>query len=214
MKTAQHGRALPVVAGVLVDAAGQVLVAQRAVDANDGGLWEFPGGKISVGERAVEALIRELTEEIGIVVSQPKPLVVVRWRAPPRSLNLHTFICRNWSGHPVAHEHQALRWVPPADLRHYPMPAPDRPIRAGLALPREYLITPEPVGADEAFLASLARSLDNPGLGIVSLRAKTCERRRLARGRSGLLQQEEERQQPGEVDAPPGRSGRRTAPPL
>ncbi|MGE4073135.1 MAG: Nudix family hydrolase [Lysobacterales bacterium] len=189
--TARPGtpRALAVVAGVLIDKAGQLLIAQRAADANDGGLWEFPGGKIAVGECATEALIRELTEEIGVVVNHAELFAVVRWRGPPRSLDLHTFSCRNWTGQPIAHEHQALRWLPPAQLRHYPMPAPDRPIRARLALPREYLITPEPDADADAFLSRLARTLENPRLGIVSLRAKACERARLAQLAESMLRQ-------------------------
>ncbi len=185
----RSSRALAVVAGVLIDEAGQLLIAQRAADASDGGLWEFPGGKIAVGERATEALIRELAEEIGVVVKHPEPLAVVRWRGPPRSLNLHTFICRNWARRPIAHEHQALRWLSPAELRHYPMPAPDRPIRARLALPREYLITPEPDADADAFLSRLARTLENPRLGIVSLRAKACAPPRLAELAESMLRQ-------------------------
>jgi 8-oxo-dGTP diphosphatase len=182
-------RALAVVAGVLVDDAGQVLIAQRAAQANDGGLWEFPGGKIAVGERATDALIRELMEEIGVVIDAPELLAVVRWRSPPRKLNLHTFICRRWSGDLVAHEHQALRWLSPTDLRHFPMPAPDRPIRARLALPRTYLITPEPEGNHDDFLARLARALENPDIGIVSLRAKSREPAQLASLAEAMLRQ-------------------------
>jgi 8-oxo-dGTP diphosphatase len=182
-------RALAVVAGVLVDDAGQVLIAQRAAQANEGGLWEFPGGKLAVGERATDALIRELMEEIGVVIDAPEPLAVVRWRSLPRKLNLHTFVCRRWSGDPVAHEHQALRWLSPAELRHVPMPGPDRPIRARLALPRKYLITPEPEGNQDDFLAGLARALQNPEIGIVSLRAKFCDPARLAGLAEAMLRQ-------------------------
>lgn len=169
-------RALAVVAGVLMDGEGRVLIAQRAVQGQDGGLWEFPGGKIAVGERPADALIRELNEELGIVIDAPEPLTVVRWRGPPRNLNLHAFVCRRWNGEPHAHEHQALRWLAPVALRQFSMPAPDRPIRARLALPRQYLITPEPdVGHQQAFMSDLARTLENPDIGIVSLRAKSCE---------------------------------------
>jgi 8-oxo-dGTP diphosphatase len=166
-------RALAVVAGVLVDAIGRVLIAQRPATGSEAGKWEFAGGKIRPGETALAALRRELREELGIGVDAASELAVVRWRGPPRSLNLHTFRVGAWRGDPRAHEHQALRWVAPTELIRYPMPAPDRPIRARLALPRQYLITPEPVGSTAAFVEEFARAIDNDAIGMVSMRVKS-----------------------------------------
>lgn len=173
-------RALAVVAGVLVDTAGRVLIAQRAATGSEAGKWEFAGGKIRPGEAAPAALSRELAEELGVTLTASDPLTVVHWRGPPRDLNLHTFMVHAWQGKPHAHEHQALRWVAPADLIRYPMPAPDRPVRARLALPRQYLITPEPQGATSAFVERFARAIDNPAVGMVSLRAKHLSHEALA----------------------------------
>ncbi len=174
-------RTLAVVAGVLIDAHGRVLIAQRAASGSEAGKWEFAGGKMRPGESAPAALRRELAEELGIGISTAEPLAVVRWRGPPRALNLHAFTVRSWQGVPHAHEHQALRWVAPAELIRYPMPAPDRPIRARLALPRQYLITPEPDGDGSAFVERFARAIDNPDVGMVSLRAKRLNDAALAR---------------------------------
>ena len=165
-------RALAVVAGVLVDASGRVLIAQRAATGSEAGKWEFAGGKIRPGESASAALARELAEELGIQISATEPLSVVRWRGLPRPLNLHTFTVRGWHGEPHAHEHQALRWVAPAELIRYPMPAPDRPIRARLGLPLQYLITPEPGASRNAFVEDFSRAIDQRDIGMVSLRAK------------------------------------------
>lgn len=165
---------LPVVAGILTDADGRVLIAQRAPGGSEAGKWEFAGGKIRPGERAADALHRELQEELGIAAGAIEAHSLVRWRGAPRALNLHAFRVRDWSGEPRPLEHQALAWVRPADLIRYPMPAPDRPIRARLALPTQYLITPEPeAAASEAFVERFARAIDNPALGLVSLRAKS-----------------------------------------
>jgi 8-oxo-dGTP diphosphatase len=166
-------RALAVVAGVLVDALGRVLIAQRAATGSEAGKWEFAGGKIRPGETALAALRRELREELGIGVDAATELAVVRWRGPPRSLNLHTFRVAAWRGDPRAHEHQELRWVAPSELIRYPLPAPDRPIRARLALPGQYLITPEPVGPTAAFVEEFARAIDNDAIGMVSMRMKS-----------------------------------------
>ncbi len=173
-------RALAVVAGVLVGASGRVLIAQRAATGSEAGKWEFAGGKIRPGESALAALGRELTEELGIQISAAEPLSVVRWRGPPRPLNLHTFTVRDWHGEAHPHEHQALRWVAPAELIQYPMPAPDRPIRARLALPRQYLITPEPGADSNAFVEDFARAIDQRDIGMVSLRAKQMDGAELA----------------------------------
>ncbi len=165
-------RALAVVAGVLTDARGRVLIAQRAASANEAGKWEFAGGKIRPGETALAALRRELREELGIGVDAANELALVRWRGPPRAINLHVFSVGAWRGDPRAHEHQALRWVEPSALIRYPMPAPDRPIRARLTLPQQYLITPEPGNDAEGFIERFARAIDDPAIGVVSLRAK------------------------------------------
>lgn len=167
-------RTLPVVAGILTDADGRVLIAQRAPGGSEAGKWEFAGGKIRPGERAADALHRELQEELGIAAGAIEAHSLVRWRGAPRALNLHAFRVRDWSGEPRALEHQALAWVRPADLIRYPMPAPDRPIRARLALPTQYLITPEPDAEPmDTFVERFARAIDNPALGLVSLRAKS-----------------------------------------
>ena len=166
--------ALPVVAGILTDADGRVLIAQRAPGGSEAGKWEFAGGKIARFEAAQDALRRELLEELGIRAGAIEAYSLVRWRGPPRALNLHAFRVHDWSGEPRALEHQALAWVRPADLIRYPMPAPDRPIRARLALPPQYLITPEPDPARlDDFVERFARAIDNPALGLVSVRAKS-----------------------------------------
>ncbi len=167
-------RALPVVAGILTDADGRVLIAQRAPGGSEAGKWEFAGGKIAPFEATQAALRRELQEELGIAAGAIEAHSLVRWRGAPRALNLHAFRVRDWSGEPRALEHQALAWVRPADLIRYPMPAPDRPIRARLALPPQYLITPEPnAAAIDAFVERFARAIEHPALGLVSLRAKS-----------------------------------------
>ncbi len=165
--------ALAVVAGVLVDPLGRVLIAQRAATGSEAGKWEFAGGKIRPGETALAALRRELREELGIGVDAATALTVVRWRGAPRPLNLHAFRVNAWRGDPHAYEHQDLRWVAPSELIRYSMPAPDRPIRARLALPPQYLITPEPAGSDVAFIEEFARAIENPAIGMVSVRAKS-----------------------------------------
>jgi 8-oxo-dGTP diphosphatase len=173
-------RALAVVAGVLFDDQGRVLLAQRPLKGADAGLWEFAGGKIRPGEAATAALAREFQEELGVRVIASERLLSVRWRAAPRPLNLHVYKVTNWQGEPRALEHAALRWVPLCELINYPMPGPDRPVRARLALPANYLISPEPTSDPDEFTGAFSRSIVNRELGIVSLRAKGMAPDRLA----------------------------------
>lgn len=120
---------LLVAAVALVDADGRVLIAQRPEGKQLAGLWEFPGGKVELGERPEETLIRELAEELAIGVKEPclAPLTFSSHRYPDFHLLMPLFICRRWEGIPRPVEHQALRWVEPSRLRDFPMPPADEP---------------------------------------------------------------------------------------
>ena len=178
---------LHVVAGVLRDAQDRVLLARRPEGKADAGLWEFPGGKVEPGESPLDALRRELHEELGLRVTDGEALI----RVPVAStgdgaairLHLDTWCMTAYSGDPVAHEHDALAWVALEALDRYPMPPADRPVVAALREPDRVLITPEPGDGPEAearWLAVADTALAN-GLRRVHLRlADPAQRRRLA----------------------------------
>ena len=121
---------LLVAACALVDADGRVLLAQRPADKTMAGLWEFPGGKIEDGERPEETLIRELREELGIIVSEAclAPLTFASHSYPDFHLLMPLYICRRWEGIVTAREGQQLTWVKPARLCDYKMPPADVPL--------------------------------------------------------------------------------------
>jgi len=125
---------LPVVAVALTDAQGRVLIAQRPFDKEHAGLWEFPGGKIEPGERPEETLIRELKEELGIVVREPclAPLTFASHAYEDFHLLMPLYVCRRWEGIAAAQEGQRLAWVRPNLLRDYKMPPADEPLVAHL----------------------------------------------------------------------------------
>ena len=125
---------LLVVACALVDADGRVLIAQRPQGKQLAGLWEFPGGKLEPGESPEEALVRELREELGIgtKVACLAPLTFASHSYDSFHLLMPLFVCRRFEGIPTALEHQAIKWVKPAKLRDYPMPAADLPLIAHL----------------------------------------------------------------------------------
>jgi 8-oxo-dGTP diphosphatase len=118
-----------VVAGVLLDASGRVLLAQRPEGKHLEGLWEFPGGKCEPGESPEQALVRELREELGIE-SEPatNPLIRVPWQYGSKRLQLDAMHVVRWQGTPSSCEGQALQWVYPHRFDHAELTPADRPI--------------------------------------------------------------------------------------
>ena len=124
-----------VVAGILTDASGRVLLAQRAHGSHLAGLWEFPGGKIEAGESAETALRRELHEELAIEIAAAEPLISIPWHYPEKSIVLHALRVREFRGTPHGQQQQQLRWDLPENMTGIPLPPPDRPIVTALRLP-------------------------------------------------------------------------------
>jgi len=125
---------LLVAAAALVDVDGRVLICQRPQGKHLAGLWEFPGGKVEAGETPEACLIRELEEELGIVVTHAclAPFVFASHDYESFHLLMPLYLVRRWTGTPRAKEHQALAWVKPSKLGDYPMPPADPPLVAWL----------------------------------------------------------------------------------
>ena len=121
---------LLVVACALIDADGRILIAQRPEGKGMAALWEFPGGKVETGESPEETLIRELDEELGIIVKPAclAPLTFASFAYEKFHLLMPLYVCRRWDGLVVAREHAALRWVRPQQLRDFQMPPADEPL--------------------------------------------------------------------------------------
>lgn len=160
---------LAVVAAVIRDAAGRILIARRLQHVHQGGLWEFPGGKIESGESPEQALRRELWEELGIHPRRYRRLIRIPHHYPDRSVLLDVWQVDSFSGSPHGRQGQPLQWVQPADLPNYPFPAANRPITAAARLPAQYLITPDGESGPD-FLEKLDAALAR-GIRLVQLRA-------------------------------------------
>ena len=126
---------LLVAACALVDVDGRVLIAQRPSGKPMAGLWEFPGGKVEPGERPEQTLIRELREELAIIVREPclAPLTFASHAYADFHLLMPLYVCRRWEGIVTAREHARLAWVRPDRLRDYPMPPADEPLISHLS---------------------------------------------------------------------------------
>jgi 8-oxo-dGTP diphosphatase len=158
-----------VVAGVLTDARGRVLLARRTEGRDLAGAWEFPGGKVERGETPFQALDRELNEELGIRIHAMEPLIAVPQAYRDKRIVLDVYKVSRFSGKPRGRELQALAWSPQEKLRTYPMPPADRPVVAALTQPAAYLITPDTVGNPAQFVARIERALAN-GIRRLQLR--------------------------------------------
>lgn len=149
----------------------KVLIARRPSNVDQGGLWEFPGGKLAPYETGLEGLKRELHEELGVEIVRAQPLIRVHHEYPDKHILLDVWQVHEFAGEPFGREGQAVRWVPMEELANYPFPAANLPILRAVMLPTEYLITKEE--ADEArFDTLLERALKEDNVRLVQLRAK------------------------------------------
>jgi 8-oxo-dGTP diphosphatase len=146
------GAVLHVMAGVLRDTQGRVLLAQRPAGKHLAGFWEFPGGKLEPGEQPQRALARELHEELGIHIDPADgvPLIRIPWHYGERGLLLDAWQFTRWEGTPVSLEGQALQWLSPSAVDPAILAPADRPILQALRLPSTYLITPADVTPEQA----------------------------------------------------------------
>lgn len=157
-----------VVAAVIRSADGLVLIAKRSPDKHQGGLWEFPGGKVEAGETAEIALARELAEELGIAMTASRPLIQISHDYPDKQVFLDVREVLAFTGEPHGAEGQPLAWVTPSDLPGYSFPAANRSIVTAARLPDRYLITPD-ISVRE-LLIGLSAALAT-GIKLIQLRA-------------------------------------------
>lgn len=127
-----ESRLIHVAVGILNNAAGAILIARRPNHVHQGGLWEFPGGKVETAETVEAALRRELHEEIGIIVETAEPLLHVRHAYPDKTVLLDVWRVTAWRGEPQGREGQPLAWTLPERLTNFAFPAADAPIIARL----------------------------------------------------------------------------------
>ena len=164
---------IQVVAAVLRDRAGRVLIAERPAGKPMAGFWEFPGGKLEPGEPAFDALRRELHEELGIRVRHAYRMLRFSHVYPEREVELDVWRVTAWEGAPGSQEGQDLEWVLPEEMRDWQLLPADEPIVAALKHPPLMLVTPDP-DREKGFLEKLQRSL-RAGVDLVQFRAPGME---------------------------------------
>lgn len=168
--TAVNRAVIHVMAGAIADTAGRILVAKRPEHVHQGGLWEFPGGKLQPDESPEQGLRRELNEELGIQVRTSQPLIRVYHDYGDRQVLLDVHRVDDYLGRPHGREGQPLDWLHPDAMEAAQFPAADRPIINALRLPSCLLVTGAGATRPDEFLRRLNRALEN-GVRLVQLRA-------------------------------------------
>lgn len=166
-----HKNLVHVVVGVVLNANSEVLISLRAVDSHQGGLWEFPGGKIEPQEPVQKALKREFEEELGLTVLDSSPFIKIEHHYSDKSVLLHVWKILRFSGTPQGKEGQAIEWRALDKLRLSDFPRANERIIKYLQLPDRIAITPEAGNFDE--LGEIIDRLLNSNLNIIYFRQKT-----------------------------------------
>jgi 8-oxo-dGTP diphosphatase len=169
--SAQPKPTIHVAAGLILRADGALLLAQRPGDKPWPGWWELPGGKIESGESVLDALARELKEELDIDVTASTPWVTYVHEYPKNIVRLSFCRVTGWDGTPTGIEGQSLAWVDPQQAIPVGplLPATEPPLR-WLQLPDRYLLTSIGASANlPGFLNKLAMALKQ-GIKLVQFR--------------------------------------------
>jgi len=159
-----------VAVAVIINEADEVCITLRHRDSHQGGLWEFPGGKIEPNENIEQALTREIKEELGLEIKTSRPLITINHDYADRKVCLHVQRVLAYQGLAHGAEGQQLKWLPLKQLSSHEFPAANQPIITAVQLPEKYLITGKFSDEDE-FLAKLLAALDD-GIRLVQLRLK------------------------------------------
>lgn len=146
------GSATIEVVAAIIRRSQEVLLTYRSAKQHQGERWEFPGGKVEENETLLEALARELDEELGINPIQVNPFLTLSHTYPEKTVRLHFFEVWQFSGNPKAREAQPMRWWSLKDLPTLPFPEANTPVVKALQLPEQWFVLTAPAEEAEAQL--------------------------------------------------------------
>lgn len=158
-----------VAVAVIENDKGEILIAKRPDHLHQGGLWEFPGGKVEENETIEEALQREIHEEVGLNVKLTEPLIKILHDYPDKSVLLEVRKVLDFSGAATGKEKQEIKWVKISELDNFEFPVANHSIIKATQLPKEYMITGEFDSEEELFIR-VKRAIDS-GVKLIQFRA-------------------------------------------
>lgn len=162
---------IDVAVGIVTRGDGSVLLAERPAGKPAAGYWEFPGGKFETGESPVEALARELHEELGVELDAACPWITREYIYPHTHVRLHLYRVLRWHGEPHGHEGQQLSWQAPGEVDVSPLLPANHEILMALNLPQVYAITHASKYGEDAFMERLRTALDR-GVRLLQVRER------------------------------------------
>jgi 8-oxo-dGTP diphosphatase len=160
-----------VAVAILIKPNGEFLLAQRPEGKVYAGWWEFPGGKVEPDESVIDALKRELHEELGVDIQTAYPWLTIRHAYAHANVRLHVYRVTQWNGEPHGKENQAFQWQSISNLTVSPLLPAAAPMIKALALPPVYAITNAADLGEVEFFRRLDHALDN-GLKLIQVREK------------------------------------------
>ncbi len=169
-----------VAAGVIFSEKGDILLGKRPEGKPYPGYWEFPGGKIEAGESAMDALKRELKEEIGITPRNIHPWISRVFHYSHATVKLNFFKVTGWDGEPKGLENQELSWQNPNEVKVSPLLPANEPILRSLRLPPVYAVTNAARLGIALQLEKMRAALEN-GVKFIQIREKEMDRDALKR---------------------------------
>lgn len=119
---------IEVAVGVVKNTDGLFLIAKRSQSDFMSELWEFPGGKVEVGESNFDALVREFREEVNLIINGATLLTTITHSYDTRTVELHIWLIEDFAGQAQGLEGQPVRWVSLEALNDYPMPIANQTI--------------------------------------------------------------------------------------
>jgi 8-oxo-dGTP diphosphatase len=163
-----------VAVAVILREDGRVLLAERPPGKPVPGYWEFPGGKFEPDENSVQALTREIHEEIGVDIESAYPWLTREFAYPDRHVRLHFYRVMSWHGTPHGREGQRVSWEDPHAIRVGPLLPANHKVVAALCLPPLYAITAAEKYGVADFMPRLRQALDR-GVRLIQVRERNMD---------------------------------------
>ncbi|MDB2589557.1 Nudix family hydrolase [Candidatus Thioglobus sp.] len=164
-------KTIKAVVGVLQNSANEILIAKRQAHQFMAGFWELPGGKIEPTESDQEAIIRELKEELDIVVTDLSIHQTLTYQYPDRLIKLNIYNINQYQNTPIGAEGQEITWSGIEHLAHFNLLPTMRDFINSITLPNKYWITPSSEHQSDAWMAKFDEKLKQ-GISLIQLRSK------------------------------------------